>query len=238
MKYLGSKRRLSKYILPIILKDRKPNQCYVEPFVGGGNLIDKVDGYRIGSDAFKPVIDALTLIRDNPQSLPEYVSEEEYKRLKFSEDPSESGLKGFIGFTCSFGAKYFCSYARDKKNTNYAILAKRNALKQSPKLQGVELIHCSYDELDIPANSIIYCDPPYFGIPRYKVEFNHDKFWDWCRDIVTKGHKLFISEYNAPSDFVSIFEREQTTNVANNYKRVSKPTEKLFVHKSQLSGIC
>jgi len=38
MKYTGSKRRVAKEILPIILKDRQLNQWYVEPFVGGGNL--------------------------------------------------------------------------------------------------------------------------------------------------------------------------------------------------------
>lgn len=36
MKYVGSKNRHAKEILPIILKDRKPDQWYVEPFVGGG----------------------------------------------------------------------------------------------------------------------------------------------------------------------------------------------------------
>ena len=29
MKYMGSKARIAKEILPIILKDRKPEQCYV-----------------------------------------------------------------------------------------------------------------------------------------------------------------------------------------------------------------
>ena len=43
MKYMGSKRRIAKYILPIMLEHRAPNQWWVEPFVGGGNMIDKVD---------------------------------------------------------------------------------------------------------------------------------------------------------------------------------------------------
>lgn len=50
MKYMGSKNRIAKHILPIILKDRKENQYYVEPFVGGANMIDKVNGLRIGAD--------------------------------------------------------------------------------------------------------------------------------------------------------------------------------------------
>ena len=40
MKYLGSKNKIAKHLLPIILKDRKPEQYYVEPFMGGGNMID------------------------------------------------------------------------------------------------------------------------------------------------------------------------------------------------------
>ncbi|NRB83319.1 MAG: hypothetical protein HRU49_06050 [Winogradskyella sp.] len=50
MKYMGSKARFAKDLLPIILKDRKPNQVYLEPFAGGMNMTDKVDGMRIAND--------------------------------------------------------------------------------------------------------------------------------------------------------------------------------------------
>ena len=36
MKYQGSKNKIAKHILPIILKNRTPDQYYVEPFMGGG----------------------------------------------------------------------------------------------------------------------------------------------------------------------------------------------------------
>lgn len=35
MKYMGSKARHAKELLPIILANRKQGQWYVEPFVGG-----------------------------------------------------------------------------------------------------------------------------------------------------------------------------------------------------------
>lgn len=57
MKFLGSKRRIVKDILPIMLKGRRPGQWWVEPFVGGGNVT--------GSDANYWVIKALELIRDH-----------------------------------------------------------------------------------------------------------------------------------------------------------------------------
>ena len=44
MKYMGSKNKIAKDILSIILKYRTPEQYYVEPFVGGCNTIDKVNG--------------------------------------------------------------------------------------------------------------------------------------------------------------------------------------------------
>lgn len=50
MKYMGSKARFTKEILPIILKDRKPEQWYVEPFAGGMNVICEVQGNRIAND--------------------------------------------------------------------------------------------------------------------------------------------------------------------------------------------
>ena len=38
MKYMGSKSRISKYIVPIIQKyiDENAIKTYIEPFVGGG----------------------------------------------------------------------------------------------------------------------------------------------------------------------------------------------------------
>lgn len=51
MIYMGSKARIAKHILPIVLKDRREGQWYVEPFAGGMNTICLVDGHRIASDA-------------------------------------------------------------------------------------------------------------------------------------------------------------------------------------------
>ena len=50
MKYMGSKNRHAKEILPFVLMDRKEGQYYVEPFCGGCNIIDKVDNPRIAND--------------------------------------------------------------------------------------------------------------------------------------------------------------------------------------------
>ena len=44
---------------------------------------------------------------------------------------------------------------------NYCLEAQNNVNKQSKNIQGVEFTHSNYQNLEIPKNSIIYCDPPY-----------------------------------------------------------------------------
>lgn len=51
MRYMGSKARIAKEILPLILADRKEGQYFVEPFCGGCNVTDKVSGNRIANDS-------------------------------------------------------------------------------------------------------------------------------------------------------------------------------------------
>lgn len=42
MRYSGSKARMPKEILPIILADRKEGQYFVEPFCGGCNVTRRI----------------------------------------------------------------------------------------------------------------------------------------------------------------------------------------------------
>ena len=100
-----------------------------------------------------------------------------------------------------------------------------NILKQSTKISDVVFKCSSYDALDIPANSIIYCDPPYNGTTKYKDSFDSDAFWQWCRDKVKEGHTVYVSEYNAPEDFKCIWEKQINSNLGNTAKTA---TEKLF----------
>jgi hypothetical protein len=111
MRYTGNKSRIVKHILPIILKHRKQNQWFVEPFVGGANITAKVEGLRLASDTNK-----------------------------------------------------------------------------------------------------------------YLIEFYHQEFWQWCRDKANQGHTVFISEYNAPSDFECVWSMEvsNTLSKQNSFKRVEK----------------
>lgn len=232
MKYMGSKNRIAKHILPIMLKYRKPDQYWVEPFVGGGNMIDKVDGKRIGADSDENTINALISIRDNIEELPKNNSEfteSDYKKLR-----GDTSYKhyGYAGYGFSYSGKWLGGWCRDRENKrDYVAETYRNAVKQSPNLQGVELINSSYLDLDIPENSIIYCDPPYANTTKYKGGFDHDEFWEWVRLKVIDDHTVFVSEYNAPDDFKSIWSKEIVSSLTKDTGS-KKGVEQLFVHES------
>jgi len=183
MKYMGSKNRIAKHILPIILKNRKPDQWYVEPFVGGANIIDKVDGYRIGLDSNPYVISLLQGIQSGFIP-PDEVSEDEYRNARLNREITP--LVSFIGFGCSYSGKWFGGYARGNSNKgiprNYCLESKKNILKQSKNLTGVNFGCISYTEAIFPDESIIYCDPPYENTTSYRDKFNHPLFWNWCRE--------------------------------------------------------
>jgi DNA adenine methylase len=100
---MGSKNLIAKEILPIMLNERG-SRTWVEPFVGGGNMIDKVKGNRIGADINPYLIDALLAIRDSVSDLPknnQEFTEDDYKALRKSDDDYK--YKGYAGFAFSYG---------------------------------------------------------------------------------------------------------------------------------------
>ena len=235
---MGSKNRIAKYILPIMLKYRKDKQWWVEPFVGGANIIDKVDGNRIGSDSNPYLIEALKMIRDDPESIPNIITENDYKQSRI--EMRLSPITGFIGFAMSFGGKWFGGYRRDIAGTEGCIKnmetqtkrSKQSAINQSPKLQGVIFKTSKYQDLKIPKNSLIYCDPPYENTTKYKDKFDHKEFWQWCRDKSNEGHTIFISEYNAPDDFECIWSKEIVSSLTKDTGS-KKGIEKLFIYNKE-----
>lgn len=237
MQYLGGKTRIAKEILPLILSDRKEGQYFVEPFCGGCNVTDKVLGNRIAND-FNRYLIAMFEGLVSGKNYPEKISRELYDDVRecfrSRSDKYDPGFIGWVGFMASYRAKFFGGYSGDsvgnKSRPRYYIPeAIRNVMRQIPKLQGVEFRSGDYKNLQIPDESIIYCDPPYMDTTGYSVGLNHDEFWQWCRERVYEGHKVYISEYQAPDDFIKIWEAP----IQNCLSLNKKVTEKLFIYKGQ-----
>ena len=235
---MGSKNRFAKELLPIILKDRKENQWYVELMVGGANLIDKVDGNRLGSD-FNEYLIEMWLALTSGWIPKQHYTKEEYIDIKNNKDKCPKYLVGYVGINCSYSGKWFGGYAGVTQTKagvrDYQKEAFNNVTKQLKNLKDVIFKYGSYQNIVLPKESILYLDPPYKGTTKYKDDFNHSDFWQWCREKVKEGHKVFVSEYNAPEDFKCIWEKETKSSLSANGKSGGNKlsTEKLFVYAIQ-----
>ena len=232
---MGSKAKFAKEILDIILKDRTEGQWYVEPFAGGMNTISRVTGNRIANDSH-PYLMAMWKSLLNLDWKPDYISQEKYTEVRLNKDKFPNDIVGWIGFVCTFSGGFFKGYAgktlkKTGKVYDYQQMQRNNIFKQIPNVKGIELRNMNYQDLDIPDNSIIYCDPPYQGTSSYSnsKDFDHDEFWAWCRYMSWKGHTVFISEYNAPPDFECIWSKDVKVSLST--FDIKDKTEKLFRYK-------
>lgn len=235
MKYVGSKNRLAKELVPIIQSYINEDvKGYIEPFVGGANIIDKIKcDNKIGYDFHKQLIALLQHVQMNVNDLPNTISEEEYKKVKYNREIYPDWYVGLVGFCASYSAIYFDTYARSYKNDgvtprdmpNEAI---RNLIKQAPKLKDIKFECKDFREIKDLNNYVIYCDPPYKSTIKYnRAEFPYEEFYDWCREM-SKNNIVLISGYWMPDDFKCIWEKEHNTNIYCGWKKANKRVEKLF----------
>ena len=239
MWYMGSKNRISKELVPIIQSYiTEDTRGYLEPFVGGANIIDKIKcNNKIGCDIHKQLIALLNKAKDNIDDIPDIISYETYEEVKNNKEKYEDWYVGLVGFCATYRAKYFGGYARNSKNDNSGKRSKQaieNLKKQAPLLKDIEFKCCNF--LDLPKDKIkgyvIYCDIPYRGTTKYKTNlFTYEKFYEWAIEMA-KNNTVLISEYNMPSNFKCIWEKETKVNFDSNRcsgDESNKRVEKLFI---------
>lgn len=235
MIYIGSKRRIAKHILPFIQRELTSSCHYVEPFCGGMNMMQHVSHpHRIANDSNKYLIAMWKAVLQRRWMGP-YVTQEEYIAIRKNKDNYPDCTVGWVGFLASFRGKFFGGYS---KKYVHVRTGRRDGQqehidgikKQIPFLKDIQLECKSYLELIIPPNSVIYCDPPYKNTMKYVRDFDHDQFWEWCRTKHKEGHKIFISEYEAPDDFTCVWSGNIKNEVAHNKQGKSSKyvQERLF----------
>ena len=214
MRYMGGKVRIAKYLVPVLQERLKDKDTFVDLFCGSCNIISAIKAHnRIANDLHKELI-ALHKAVQSGWVPPSVVTEEEYKQAKYQEDH----LKAFIGFGCSFSGKYFGGYARGGEGRNYALNAKNTLLKKHDNMKDVQFFCSSYNQVQIPENSLVYCDIPYKGTTEYSTaSFLHEEFYFWCKDMKDKGHDLVVSEYlcNVPKGWEVVWKHESKKDMRN-----------------------
>ena len=106
-------------------------------------------------------------------------------------------------------------------------------LERLQQLQQLEFYSDDYKNIEIPKDSIIYCDPPYQNTAEYREgNFNHEEFWSWVR-AKSKTNEVYISEYKAPDDFIKVLEFQQNSTYAGGNNKL-QPNECLFTISEKL----
>lgn len=197
---------------------------------GGCNMMDKVNHQkRIANDVNEYLIELWKYLQDGG-TLPQFISKEEYYKVKADKQNYPKWYVGHIGFNCSRLGKFFDCYVYEQNGRNYQLEHINNIMNQIPLLVGVSFACYPYYVLPIPQNSVVYCDPPYNNTRKYRNSVNHDFFWQWCREKTEQGCDVLISEYEAPADFVCVWQLPHNKAIAVHKTILS--IEKLFVHES------
>ena len=229
MQYFGGKQRIAKKLATILGPIANEKSAYVEPFIGGASVMCEIQvPLRIASDANEALITMWQSLSKGWQP-PVVISESDYATIKLRNDKNDP-ITAFAGFGCSFAGKWFGGYARSSEKRNYAQNAANSLKKKMQHLSNVEWSTSDYRELKYPQNSVIYCDPPYQSTTGYNAvgAFDWCEFWNFVRKKTSDGHIVFVSEYNAPSDFKVCLEIPTKLDIRDHTGLRPLRTEKLF----------
>lgn len=219
MRYKGSKARFADEITDILRSIRVDGQWFVDLFCGACSIIEQMQYKRIANDLNTSIYALMAAIQIGWEP-PDNVSYQDYIRVK--EFPASDYLKGFMGFGCTWGGKYFCGFASDNDGLrDYADESKRSLLKQRKNLQRIVFCNLDYRTVMLPLQSLIYCDPPYQDTSDYESNFDYDIFWQWCKDKTLDGHTVIVSEYQAPNNWKCIWQ-SLTINNLNKQSSIEK----------------
>lgn len=92
-----------------------------------------------------------------------------------------------------------------------------------------------FAEVEIPNDSVIYCDPPYRDKGDYRKSkgFDHERFYDW---VLRQTVPVFVSEYAMHEDFVEVAAWRKVCYMSQDNKP-KETTEKIFVPRWQAKDL-
>lgn len=223
IKWSGSKNSQAEKIISYI-----PNNIntYYEPFLGGGSVFlellenKNIENYIL-SDINTELIGIYNLIKDNPELLIETYNKHYYKFNKgtiqdrkdyFYEIRSNFNLNRYpedfywIMRTTTNGMPRYnrkgefnnsCHFSRSgmkPAQVEKLLLEYNNKFKD----KNIKFINCSYSDLEIKSNSIIYCDPPYEQTKgMYFGGFNNVEFINWLNNSEEKWILSYDGKVNS-----------------------------------------
>lgn len=217
--------------------------------MGGASVLNEVCKWFpkniIASDYNEDLIIMWQALKDGWMPPDNYKVDQNYYYSLF--DKERSPLRTFILFSCSFGGGWKNTIARANKGFLdphlYYNRGRRslNLKWENIKNANCQFAFCSYENYKTTdyTNTIFYCDSPYrntIGYKGSKEKFDHNKFDEWCRGM-SKNNLVIISEYNMPTDFEAIFEKNKPNSLQAQMGKTDVMVEKIFIHPNSLEWI-
>lgn len=105
-------------------------------------------------------------------------------------------------------------------------------LQESDALRRLEPIQqLDYSKVEIPSNSIVYCDIPYRDTNTGGYQpIDYESFYDWCE---RQKNPVFISEHEMPDERFKVYKSWQTHQTSSGKGKINIVTENLYIPKAQ-----
>ena len=121
---------------------------------------------------------------------------------------------------------------RTKYSKNVESLIQQENLLRSKSItaSNISITSVSYDEIDLPdpSETVIICDPPYRNTQGYQVEFDNDKFEQWCINKSREGYEIFVCEYNIKNPAFEEVWSKEVINTGGGNKNQKRSVERLY----------
>ena len=239
VKWMGGKRELSARI---IRKMPTYIERYYELFVGGGAVFYRMKELNEGmlplyagikeyilADSNKELITTYKEVRDNTEALIYKLKEYEATHCKKQfyevrtrhslEDPLEIATRFiYLNRTC-FNGQYRVN-SQGFFNSPCGFIEKIKICQEkvlrgcARALQGVQIIHSDFKDMEVKRGSVVYCDPPYWdtfsSYTSGRFEKSHhialrNKSLEWaeknCYVIISNSNSNFIRDIYPSSQF-------------------------------------
>jgi hypothetical protein len=147
-----------------------------------------------------------------------------FRRVKFKWTPTRRGMKG---------NKLSENHPESLEMlTSPRVLPSLNTLERLQDLEHpaptIEATSIDYRQYEHQEGDAVYCDPPYRNTNGYSEGvFDSNVFWEWVR---TRNYPVYVSEYQAPEDFVSIWHHKKRA-LFHGENLTAPKTEHLFIHR-------
>lgn len=230
----GSKNKYSKYICPILQGciDKNKIETFIDVCVGGSNIIKNIKAKnRIGIDKNQNLIDLYHQMQMGNFNFPPFPTREDWDKCKNGE--INGWYAGLVEIFTSYLARGYGGGYNKQEGQYWGRV--HTAQKDLPLIQDINYIYSDFEIIKNYTGCVIYADPPYIGTKTYSSDpkFDYERFWQCMRE-VSINNWTFISEQNAPDDFIPIWSLETTRQLQGN---ITSCTEHLFVFKSGKSSL-